>query len=140
MKENFILLGVIVLFTGCALKKCDFSASEAVPEDKVMVYIYRPYSLHGGIYSFGTFVNGYYCGKINTGQFIRRVLDPGEVHIKTLSEHDYEYRLQATESGKKYYLECNAVDGKLISNLEIKQVSKFVAFLKVLPCRLLYSD
>src|SRR5690606_34504425 len=91
----YAFVGAIVL-TGCVAGGAAFVKDEAVPEDKGLIYIYRPNNFQGSAVDITIKDNGQTVFKIKNGQYVKHFVEPGKHKLHRSEEHTSE--LQSREN------------------------------------------
>jgi len=130
----YAFVGAIVL-TGCVAGGAAFVKDEAVPEDKGLIYIYRPNNFQGSAVDITIKDNGQTVFKIKNGQYVKHFVEPGKhkLHTDTMAI-DKPVELDV-EGGKTYYLKTSLNVGLWTGTWSLNRVYEEEALLELSCCK-----
>lgn len=117
-----ILIPAYAIAQKKASEEADKAAKEiAVPEDKALVYVYRPSSA-GFAVRMEVTCDGQSLGSTKGKRFIYALLDPGKHTIKSKAENTATLDVDL-EAGKTYYIHQRVKMGALMARTELELVT-----------------
>ena len=131
-------LVVVMLLTltslGCASLGSPYHALPSVPDDKALVYVYRPKSFIGAAISYTVHAGETPVVKLVNGGYRAYVADPGETEFwaKTEARSSVTERLEA---GKVYYLKGGVGVGLVAGRPKLSFVSPEQGQVEIASCR-----
>jgi hypothetical protein len=126
----------IPLLAGCAAGGAKFSTVDSIPEQKALVYIYRPNSFVGGAIKYHVAVGDKRIVYLVRGGYFPFLAEPGETEFWARTEA----RAAATEylaPGETYYLRGKVGIGVVAGRPKLQFVSAEEARGELEKCKLL---
>jgi len=81
--HQLITVITILILSGCANTGASFNPSnlENAPEDKALVYFYRPSGFHSGGIDFPVIANNMDIGSLDNAAYFKRIMTPNTYKI-----------------------------------------------------------
>ena len=135
-KYWIVILLALGLIQGCASLGPAYKDVSSIPEDKALVYIYRPSWLQGAALSYYVYVNDKIITKLYSGGYYPYIAEPGKIKFWTRPENQSwaEVNLKA---GKTYYLKGLIVPGIVGGQPYINIVSNPIGQDEIRDCKLI---
>ncbi|WNO09750.1 DUF2846 domain-containing protein [Teredinibacter sp. KSP-S5-2] len=133
-KFSFVLALVMSVLSGCAATGVKFSGVESAPLDKGVVYFYRPKMFAGSAVALALVDNGKQFAKIQNGQYLRYVVEPGlhKFHTDTAAiDKEVEFDVEA---GKVYYVRTGMRQGMWVGTWYLSRVFEEEALAELQAC------
>lgn len=117
-----LLIGVLLSGVGCtSLGGQQFTRLES-PQDKAVIYIYRPRTFVGGAVSYPIFINNTKVTTLPHTAYYTYLADPGEVFVSAKTpENEAHVKLQA-KAGQEYYIKGGTATGVFSGRATLNQV------------------
>ena len=127
------LLAALVL-AGCAAGGASFSQAAPPPEGKSKIVFYRPAGFVGGGATFMIVDNGTNVQRIQNGQFIEYIADPGMHKLNTdTMAIDKPIEVEAA-AGQTYYVRASLRQGAWTSTISLSRVYPDEALAELKDC------
>jgi len=138
MKKTIALLAILLLLTGCANTGARFDSThiEAAPDDKALVYFYRPSAFQGSAMGFHVVANGAKIGILDNGAYFKTVLRPNTYKIHSRSMAIDRISTFVFEAGKTYYVRSFIEMGLWVSSFRFSLIHKDDAMLDMRKLRI----
>jgi len=125
MKHLIISISILIL-SGCANTGARFNSStlESAPDDKALVYFYRPSAFQGSAISFNIVANGIKIGELDNGAYTKITLTPDtyKVHSQTMAID--RISTFVFEAGKTYFIRSFIEMGMWVSSIRFSLTHK----------------
>jgi hypothetical protein len=135
--SKFILLIPVLFLMACAASGVPFQRITAIPEDKGVVYVYRPNSLMGGAVHYDVHAgeNEILCDLIRGG-YCLHYSKPGELELwgKTESRGSVTVDVKA---GKEHFVKGGVSLGFLVGRPNLTVVENATGLEEIADCKLL---
>lgn len=136
-----IKLGLLVTFTiltGCAATGPAFQKINYIPNDKGIVYVYRPNSLIGSAVRYDVYANNDLVCHLIRGGYCLYYAKPGEVEFWGKTESKGSITIDV-KSGKEHYVKGSLSFGLLVGRPNFSLVEEQEAMKDINDCKLLNS-
>ena len=130
------LLLVILLLQGCASLGPAYTKVDQIPENKGLIYIYRPSSIIGGGVSPDVKVGETVITTLYSGGYYPYFANPGEVELWAKTESKSAVTLDV-KPGETYYVKGTIGVGFLIGRPHLIIVSSEVGAKEIVECKLI---
>lgn len=141
MKAIFPLFALL-FFSGCANTGARFDPAnlEIAPNDKALVYFFRPSAFQGGGTSFDIIANGVRIGSLDNGAYLKRVLPPDtyKIHSDTLAID--RISTFVFEPGKIYFIRSFIEMGLWVSSVRFSNMHQEDALYEMRKSRIQLDD
>lgn len=142
MRKNVMYLLGILIFTstlllqGCVTLGAQYQQLEVTPDDKAIVYIYRPSRFVGGGVSYNVYADKKIINTLYNGGYYPYILEPGKVEIwaKTESKSSVEF---VAKAGRNYYVKGWVGMGLIVGRPHLEIVSPDLALKEIKECKLI---
>lgn len=143
MKRLTVSLLAVVIFivlSGCTNTGKKFNTADIVyvPEDKALVYFYRPFQFGGGGMGCKVIINNMEIGTIYNNTYFKKMLPSGtyKIHSRTINVID-RISTFAFSPGKTYFVKTFFDMGMWISSIRFTLVPKTIALTEISKTRIL---
>lgn len=109
---------------------------EAVPNNKALVYIYRPSGMMGGSVYYDVKANGKVVTTLYSGSYYPYFTDPGEIEFSAKTEASDEVTIDA-KANQTYFLRGSVGLGFFVGHPHLTVVSPEEAATEIVDCKLL---
>lgn len=130
------LLLVILLLQGCASLGPAYTKVEQIPENKGLIYIYRPSSIVGGGISPDVKVGGTVIATLYNGGYYPYFANPGEVELWAKTESKSAVTLDV-KPGETYYVKGTIGVGFFVGRPHLIVVSPEEGAKEIAACKLI---
>mgnify|MGYP000090626027 CR=1 FL=1 len=141
MKHLIISISILIL-SGCANTGARFNSStlESAPDDKALVYFYRPSAFQGSAINFNIIANGVKIGELDNGAYTKRTLKPNtyKIHSKTMAID--RISTFVFEAGKTYFIRSFIEMGIWVSSIRFSLMHKDDALQEMRKSRIQLGD
>ena len=128
------LIVALILLNGCVATGMKFVISEPAPNDKGLIYFYRPNIHAGSLVKIKLVDNGKQILRIQNGQFIKYIAEPGmhKFHTDTAAiDKPIEFNVEA---GKTYYVRTGMRLGMWVGTWYLSRVFEGEALDELKTC------
>lgn len=131
-----LTLLMLALLSGCTSLGPIYQKVDTLPEDKGLVYIYRPNSFVGGGVSYDVKVGEKPIMTLYNGGYYPYFSSPGEVEFWAKSESRSAVTIDV-ETGKTYFLKGTVGVGFLVGRPHLTIVSSETGMSEIKECKLI---
>jgi hypothetical protein len=131
-----LLLVSVVTVTGCASLGPAYTRVDKLPENKGLVYIYRPSSFIGGGLSYIVNAGDIPVTTLYSGGYYPYFSDPGEKEFWARTESKSSVTLDI-RAGQTYYIKGEVGVGFLVGRPHLMVVAPEVAEKEIADCKLI---
>jgi len=133
---NYLLFSSFLLITDCASLGPVYSKVDKIPDNRGLVYVYRPSSFFGGGFSFN----------VKTGETVITTLSNGEYYpyFSPLGEKEFWAQTESKSSvtldvkaGETYYIKGELGVGFLVGRPHLMVVDPEIAEKEIVDCKLI---
>lgn len=122
MKVQVLVISIVTLLaTIFNVQSQDYKNLEP-PEDKSLVYVYRP-SVAGGVIPMPVLYDNNLIGITKAKDFVYAFLEPGEHYITSEAESSATIQIK-TEAGKTYYVRQKVKMGIWVASTDLELVDE----------------
>jgi len=121
------------MLSGCSNTgaRFDLSSLENAPEDKALVYFYRPSGFYGGAIDFPIIVNNMDIGSLDNAAYFKRIMTPDTYKIHSDTGAIDRIASFVFQAGKTYFVKAYVDIGLWVSSIRFKEVHKGKALLEM---------
>lgn len=132
MKHLIILITILIL-SGCSNTGAKFNSSslETAPDDKALVYFYRPSGFYGRAIGFPIIANNMEIGSLDNSAYFKRLMTPATYKIHSDTGAIDRISDFTFAAGESYFVKAYVDVGMWISSIRFKEVHKGKALLEM---------
>jgi len=137
--KTMIKLGLLVTFaviTGCAASGPAFKEITDIPQDKGLVYVYRPNSIIGSAIRYSVYADQDVVCKLIRGGYCLYYAKPGEVEFWAKTESKASLTVDV-KAGQKHYVKGSLSMGFAVGRPNLSLVEEQEALKDIVDCKLL---
>jgi len=132
MKHLIISIAILIL-SGCSNTGAKFNSSslETAPDDKALVYFYRPSGFYGRAIGFPIIANNMEIGSLDNSAYFKRLMAPATYKIHSDTGAIDRISDFTFAAGESYFVKAYVDMGMWISSIRFKEVHKGKALLEM---------
>lgn len=137
--KTMIKIGLLVTFaalTGCAATGPAFREITDIPQDKGLVYVYRPNSIIGSAIRYSVYADKDVVCKLIRGGYCLYYAKPGEVEFWAKTESKTSLTVDV-KAGQKHYVKGSLSMGFAVGRPNLSLVEEQEAMKEIVDCKLL---
>jgi hypothetical protein len=135
VRRHVVLAAIVTLVLGGCAKGAPFQALPALPQDKAVIYIYRP-SLFGFAKDYDVKRGDAVVVTMKSHGYYPYVTDPGTVELSATTETTDSVTVDA-KPGRVYYVKTGMTVGFWVDRPRLSVVSRDEAEPELVHCKLL---